>query len=66
MSVQHPSTDEKSSIATTTTLRLRHSTVRLEPGPAGTIAAVERDNGDTDFAGPLPPETVAALVEVGR
>jgi len=65
MSVQLPSTDENS-IDTTTTLQLRHSTVRLEPGPAGTIAAVERDNGDTDFAGPLPPETVAALVEVGR
>jgi len=65
MSVQLPSTDE-SSIDTTTTLQLRHSTVRLEPGPAGTIAAVERDNGDTDFAGPIPPETVAALVEVER
>jgi len=65
MSVQLPSTDE-SSIDTTTTLQLRHSTVRLEPGPAGTIAAVERDDGSTDHAGPLPPETVAALVEVGR
>lgn len=42
---------------------LRHSKIVLEHGPAGTIARVERDGG-VDYAGPLPTETILAIVEM--
>lgn len=44
-------------------LELANSVVTLERGPGGPIARIERV-GATDYAGPLPPETVDALREV--
>ena len=64
MSIQTTTTEKRSTA--TTTLQLANSTVTLEAGPVGTIARVEHDDGDTDFAGPLPRRTIAAMVEVGR
>jgi len=49
-----------------TTLALAHSTVRLEDGPAGTIARVEKPGEPVDYAGPLADETVAALRGLAR
>jgi len=62
MSIQTTTTEKRS----TATLQFANSTVTLEPGPVGTIARVEHDDGDTDFAGPLPESTVHALRQVGR
>jgi len=62
MSIQTTTAEKRS----TATLQFANSTVRLEPGPVGTIARVEHDDGDTDFAGPLPESTVHALRQVGR
>jgi len=64
MSIQTTTTEKRSTA--TTTLQLANSTVTLEAGPVGTIARVEHDDGDTDFAGPLPESTVHALRQVGR
>jgi hypothetical protein len=52
-------------VAISTDFELANSTVVLEDGPAGTIARVERD-GTVDYAGPLPTETVLAIVEVAE
>jgi len=49
-----------------TRLSLPHSTVRLEDGPAGTIARVKRPGEPADYAGPLADETVAALRGLAR
>lgn len=45
------------------TFDLAHSTIVLEDGPAGPVARIER-SGRTEYAGPLPEETVDALREV--
>lgn len=41
-----------------------NSRVVLETGPVGTLARVEYDSGDREFAGPLPDETLDALREI--
>lgn len=45
--------------------QLEHSRVVLEPGPAGTVARVERKER-TEYAGPLDSETIRALAEVAE
>lgn len=48
-----------------TTYRFENSRVRLELGPAGVIARIERfDGSGPEYAGPLPRGTIDALVEV--
>lgn len=47
-------------------LETAHATARLEHGPVGVIARVEHDRRGTDYAGPLPGETVDALREVAE
>jgi hypothetical protein len=48
-------------------LFFRHSTIRLEPGPAGTVARIDHDRRDgTEYAGPLPEATVEALRSVAN
>lgn len=53
----------------TETLELANSTIRLEHGPAGTLARIDRDTDkgrEREYVGPLPQPTVDALREVGR
>jgi hypothetical protein len=45
-------------------IALANSTITFETGPAGTVARVDRPDG-TEYAGPLPEGTIAALREVG-
>lgn len=45
------------------TYRTANTTVRIEPGPAGVLARIERD-GRVEYAGPLDDDTVDALREV--
>jgi len=51
-------------------LQLRNSVVQLEDGPAGTIARIERAEAahrpTPEYAGPLPAETVTALLGVAQ
>jgi len=44
---------------------LVHSIVRVEYGPAGAIARIDRPDG-RDYAGPLPRATLQALREVSE
>lgn len=46
-------------------LQLGHARIVLEHGPAGVLARIERVDG-TDYAGPLPDETIEALREVNN
>jgi hypothetical protein len=46
-------------------ITLANSSITLETGPAGTVARVDRVDG-TEYAGPLPETTIAALREVGE
>lgn len=48
-----------------TELETAHATVRLEYGPAGVIARIERGGvAHTEYAGPLPEPTIDALCRV--
>ena len=62
MSVHTSKTTDESSIARER-LTLANSVVRLEAGPAGTVARISRAD-DVDYAGPLDDATIAALREV--
>jgi len=46
-------------------IALANSTITFENGPAGVVARVDRPDG-TEYAGPLPETTIAALREVSR
>jgi hypothetical protein len=65
MSTEHTQRPAKG-VTNGCTVRLEHSTVRLETGPAGTIARIDRPGEPIDYAGPLPEETADALLAVGR
>ncbi|MFY4815924.1 hypothetical protein ACOJIV_25035 [Haloarcula sp. AONF1] len=48
-------------------LTTAHATVQLEAGPAGVLARVAHARRDgTEYAGPLPAGTVAALRELAE
>lgn len=47
------------------TYYLANSVITLEPGAAGVIARVDRRR-ETEFAGPLPEETIAAIQAVAE
>jgi hypothetical protein len=65
MSVHTSKTTDESSIARER-LTLANSLVRLEAGPAGTVARITHRDGSVDHAGPLDDATIAALREVSQ
>lgn len=56
---------KRSSTKEPATFELENSVVTLEAGPAGAIARIDRTD-ETDYAGPLPIETIRALREVAN
>lgn len=66
MSVHPTQTHDSSTDTKADAIKLAHSVVELERGPAGVIARVQHRSGRVDHAGPLPDATIAALREVGE
>jgi len=62
----HNDRDEETPKTVRSQLQLQNSRITLEYGRAGIIGRITRQDGTTEYAGPLDEETIAALRQVSE